>query len=53
MGEEPENQDHPDREEDLVPQVGSAERIDERGEHAHLRYFCAMITMEPPAASIF
>ena len=35
--EESEDQDHPERKQDLVPEVRGAERVDERLEHAHTR----------------
>src|SRR5437773_3923947 len=50
--EEAEHHEHAEREEDLVAQVRSAERLEERGEHAH-RYGLPMITIDPPADSIF
>ena len=37
VSEESEDQDHSEREEDLVPEIRGAERIDERLEHAHTR----------------
>src|ERR671934_93676 len=51
MREEAEHDDHPDGEEDLVAQIRGADRIDERLEHAHVRYSGLMSTIEPPADS--
>jgi len=36
VGKEPEDDDHPHREEDLVAQIRRPDRVDERLEHAHV-----------------